>query len=589
MQREKLHSLTSLLQRRDLQAYALAYLGVKHKIACSSKSCREAILRVTGTPKVSMTMLTYGFGLTTMMQHDLKRGDTVVKRLDVHEEVHSQAAVLIVDDVLYAFGGRRLRSSKRDLSAVDTAIKLDLNDGSCVTLAPMATARRSAIALRVANDLIVIGGILGCAYYYSEDDLELSSAVEILNLESHSWRTAPALNDHTFEAPSIAALAGHHIYVLHGWKDRTTILFQKLNTSLLDSWHFFEIDVPGDLQPTRHEFRSYPVLAGERVCFFNYGGDVFDGMHGGNAFSLRLDRLVFEPLPAISLNSLGVPSSVRGFMVDADLYLVGTHKLEYKRRGVLRYPSIVMCSNDTWRVVPTKHKAWLKFHAKGCNLIVFHVYAGALNDGSRSSMANPMANCSKAADEVIEDVHHRELPAVISPEEASAITSEAWAQHIEAMRDRSIQEFRSDRMLLLDFQRHPECFHTAIRSSTEFQECREHLQRNGLAFQLPCKAFVLVEPWQYRVAVDAAMEHTQGHLRPHHVITTERYESKVAQVISKLPSRSNVRLRRKMPIFNPHTVQVTRTFLEVPERMLRNATSVTGSTSEAHGALNPRR
>ena len=53
--------------------------------------------------------------------------------------------------------------------------------------------------------------------------------------------------------------------------------------------------------------------------------------------------------------------------------------------------------------------------------------------------------------------------------------------------------------------------------------------------QLDGGALVFVEPFQYTVAIDAAMRH-QGQLGPHHVITSERFEPNVMEAHPELKS-----------------------------------------------------
>jgi len=53
--------------------------------------------------------------------------------------------------------------------------------------------------------------------------------------------------------------------------------------------------------------------------------------------------------------------------------------------------------------------------------------------------------------------------------------------------------------------------------------------------QLDGGALVFVEPFQYTVAIDAAMKH-QGQLGPHHVITSERFEPNVMEAHPELKS-----------------------------------------------------
>ena len=59
--------------------------------------------------------------------------------------------------------------------------------------------------------------------------------------------------------------------------------------------------------------------------------------------------------------------------------------------------------------------------------------------------------------------------------------------------------------------------------------------------------------------------------------TSERDEPAIMAVIKSLRSRLNVRVCHTEAIYNTHTPEVSCTFLHVPERVLRNADSVTQS------------
>ena len=75
-------------------------------------------------------------------------------------------------------------------------------------------------------------------------------------------------------------------------------------------------------------------------------------------------------------------------------------------------------------------------------------------------------------------------------------------------------------------------------------------------------------------------------LGDHHVITSERCEPNVMQAVRGLRARLNVRVRSKQTILQPLEVPVVRTFLDVPDRLLRNIASVNQSdTTDAHSTL----
>lgn len=151
-----------------------------------------------------------------------------------------------------------------------------------------------------------------------------------------------------------------------------------------------------------------------------------------------------------------------------------------------------------------------------------------------------------------------------------------------------------DKVNLLVYNRHPECFHEALRSGPALQGCRQALVDNGKKWELKNGAKVFVHPHQYdQVAINVFAEYA-GALRPYHVIVAESLEYHVEACLNDLSHRQRPRVKESKPIAtgSDETLQVgevKRTFLcEV--RRYRKPGSVTQSTTEAHsGGLNPRR
>jgi len=212
-----------------------------------------------------------------------------------------------------------------------------------------------------------------------------------------------------------------------------------------------------------------------------------------------------------------------------------------------------------------------------------------------SSSILPSHECDKhsslrdheAVDAVIQDIQHSDEAAAVDPVEAATVVATQWAQQVELNLGADVHTPNLlVKLVLLSFTRHPVELHTALLEGPELQSCREQMKEHPC--KLDCGALVFVEPFQYTIAIDAAIRH-EGRLAVHHVITSERFEPNIMQAVRGLKSRLNVRVRSKQTIFEPHAVEVVRTFLNVPERALRSIASVTHSTtSDAYGFPNPR-
>eukprot|EP00928_Gymnodinium_smaydae_P065632 TRINITY_DN48736_c0_g1_i1.p1 TRINITY_DN48736_c0_g1~~TRINITY_DN48736_c0_g1_i1.p1 ORF type:complete len:245 (-),score=37.35 TRINITY_DN48736_c0_g1_i1:24-758(-) len=141
-------------------------------------------------------------------------------------------------------------------------------------------------------------------------------------------------------------------------------------------------------------------------------------------------------------------------------------------------------------------------------------------------------------------------------------------------------------LLLLEFTRHPAEFQRALLEGSELRGCRDLLAQANLPCELSSGAKVFVRPSEYPMALAASQ---QRQLRPFHVVISADLESLLQAAVCALPCRSKVRVRNKEVIYEPHTPRVERSFLVVAEDARRQSTSVTQSTTEAHGGMNPRR
>lgn len=230
-----------------------------------------------------------------------------------------------------------------------------------------------------------------------------------------------------------------------------------------------------------------------------------------------------------------------------------------------------------------------------CKKVRGHCYLATLvRPPSPSSSVSPLRDADQQPlhlggySAVIQDVQHPDEAAAVDADEAAAIVAEQWAQQAELNLGSSSNYLEPPgllmRLSMLEFRRQPAEFYTALLEGPELQSCREQMQ--GLPCRLDSGALVFLEPFQYNVAIEAAMRQ-HGILAARHVITSERFEPSIMQAVRGLRSRLNVRLRSKQTILEPLETEVVRTFLDVPDFALRSIASVTHSTTDAHGR-NPR-
>ena len=141
---------------------------------------------------------------------------------------------------------------------------------------------------------------------------------------------------------------------------------------------------------------------------------------------------------------------------------------------------------------------------------------------------------------------------------------------------------------LLKYNRHPPAFHNALQGP-EMRPCREGLESEMKSWRLESGVYIFVQPHQYESVVAAL----QGRdVKNGHVVVSARWEASL-----ELALTAGVRHREILAV--PPTKQrkmgtdekaerITRTFLCYGPP-LRSIDSVTESTTEAHGGLNPRR
>jgi len=398
-----------------------------------------------------------------------------------------------------------------------------------------------------------------------DDDIDI---VEQYDTLEDVWAPAPPLNRP--RAYCSALLVGSSIFVLGGCTSRS---FERLDLNEPTAWE----DFPTKMPITRNS-RCVSVAVDRKI--YVLGGWNRNGPNIARSGSVvDLDSHTWSKLPRLPVDH---DYWSQALALDGSVYLFGASGTG----GVNKYEP----ETGRWLTLPR-----CKEGKEGCYLALLverplHSSIPPLQEYEKQpSLVRAVHQAVDASSSVIHNVQHSDEAATVDPAEAAATVAEQWAQQVELNLGAGSTDLHAPglllKLMLLSFNRHPVEFHTALLEGPELQSCRELMQ--GLPCKLDTGTLVFVEPFQYNVAIGAAMRH-QGHLAVHHVITSERFEPNVMQAIRGLKSRLNVRVRSKQTILQPLQVQVVRTFLDVPDRSLRSVASVTHSTTDAHGGRNHR-
>jgi len=222
----------------------------------------------------------------------------------------------------------------------------------------------------------------------------------------------------------------------------------------------------------------------------------------------------------------------------------------------------------------------------------------------------------------------------------NTIASEAWASFVEnriqqdndegVVSDAAEELPQCENIYLLQFSRYPHEWRQALMEGVALRLCRDALLGEGHTCVLTSGAKVFVHPWQYNDVKGAicGME-----LRPYHVIVAQSLEHLVEESLVQVPRQLKVKLKSRTVVdcvgesridvgaqqagppqdlassTDPSLIvlssskerfvdigdvgfaeffDVHRTFL-CQAMPLRSSASVTQSTTEAHGGVNPRR
>lgn len=267
-----------------------------------------------------------------------------------------------------------------------------------------------------------------------------------------------------------------------------------------------------------------------------------------------------------------------------------------------------------------------------CLAGIFEAVLGAqARSGSNQCATVLEATAQKHDDAAVVDV----IQECLHPDHAAAVhaTDEviadvAWATGVEAMIRSNAgdggeaakvsvwqaqdEELTTEEVYLLQFSRYPKELRVALLEGIPLRQCRQMMEDEGYAVNLPSGAKVFVHPGQYQ-DVTTALEGMA--LRPYHVVVSQSLEHLVQESLQQVPRQSKVKVKARSAVqlvgclaaieqtladdecedllsqrlysYELDLVE-RRTFLCIAPQ-LRNSGSVVQSTTEAHGCVNPRR
>jgi len=174
----------------------------------------------------------------------------------------------------------------------------------------------------------------------------------------------------------------------------------------------------------------------------------------------------------------------------------------------------------------------------------------------------------------------------------------------------STESQNTEKVFVFQFTRMPRALVTALDTCSRLREVCDALQASGFSYRPQDKTRIFVWPEQYEAVMKAVGE-KQILLKTSHVIALQSFMPVLEDIVSGFPSKSNVRINNSskatvvdiISSAGPRAqtsqedsdfedfewaVSEERTFLTYG-RVRQPADTVTQSTTEVHGAKNPRR
>lgn len=188
---------------------------------------------------------------------------------------------------------------------------------------------------------------------------------------------------------------------------------------------------------------------------------------------------------------------------------------------------------------------------------------------------------------VIMQIDHEEASAHIPPDEAADIVHEQWAQRVEmnAHVGGGAMQLQAESLILFRLTRTPRELWNALEAREEIEQLLVAMGLAGQESRHPSGAKLYVHP-PGRWLAESIIARGGVKLRFHHILASQDFAEVIDKVVAEIPSRKNVRIRDRTPLYEPPALEVHRTCINViaPSR----DEIATLSSTDAHGGLNPR-
>jgi len=149
-----------------------------------------------------------------------------------------------------------------------------------------------------------------------------------------------------------------------------------------------------------------------------------------------------------------------------------------------------------------------------------------------------------------------------------------------------------DKIYLVRFTRCGAMFDVALHHEPPLEEVRAATHMAGKSCRLRCGASIFVRPEDYKAILAVIVESS---LRPHHVIAAEQFIPMLWEAVANIPSKHKVKpstmvqIAQMSQLEEDGVLKVEKTFYNACPRKMLPRSSVTQSTTEQHGGVNPRR
>lgn len=403
------------------------------------------------------------------------------------------------------------------------------------------------------------------------------------------------------------------------------------------SWEAFDLPCVGALLPTKdcicQEICEVYRILDRFGQLMMYDGGL---CHMGSGqrrpdFRHRLWKPVIHSICVLLLHFSA--TRLEAYLMKLDAFVKGVHLLELHSEAECFSGGFEASEVDVTLPILLKKLDRIRWY-----LMVAHVFAGCFPTlGSCTGFVRPVDKVAPNAEGYVpffEDVDHQneagaERDEVLAQVQADHDWADSVEQQIRAnaeVNEEARDAHIGEHIFLFPYMRAPSEFMQALLIGPEMQHIREEMSAQDCPYVLEGSgAKIFVWPEQYQKVLQE-LEASSVRLRSSHVIVAESILPCLEASIATIPSQKNVRVKKDriftlacIPTASPaaedhqghqladpsdlvqeidkdiqmiedwkHVLAVERTFI-CTVRLLRDSQSVTQTTTEVHGALNPRR